>query len=329
MTASLFQGERTLVPGRRAPAASSTGRAHPGGSRRRWPSRQTTVGQRTGGLLIAVACLLSCGWYVQRIARADGTVITGAVTSSGVVDLNFASSGVVATVLVHVGEHVRKGQLLATETAPDATAIGAADAAAVAADRQQLAAQTGTAASVASDRAQLARDQARLAADQEAIAQTRIVAPATGIINAVDAQPGQIAEPAGVRAYLGQGQPAPVAPPPRFSLLPQDPQVSSKSGVTGSATLPVIQLRTSGSWAVLMLVPQSSAAAVRAGLAVTVSVPAAGLTGVAGSISEVLATPVTTSDGVMYEAVVAVAGHQAAPPLAGMTANVTLDRSAS
>jgi membrane fusion protein, macrolide-specific efflux system len=321
VTATLLRDERSLVAGGADGAA-----AYAGGSRRRWPSRRATGGQRAAGVIIAAACIVSCGWYVQRIAQADSTLITGAVTSSGVVDLNFASAGVVADVLVRVGEHVRKGQLLATETAPGAAAVAAADAAAVAADKQQLAAQSGTAATIAGDRAQLARDQARLAADHQSIARGRIVAPAAGVIIAVDAQPGEIADPAGVRDYLGQGQPAPVAAPPLFSLLPQDPQVSSKSGVTGSATLPVIQLRISRSWAVLMLVPQSSAAVVQAGLAVTVSVPAAGLTALPGIISEVLATPVSTSDGVMYEAVVAISSHRPAPPLAGMTANVILDR---
>jgi hypothetical protein len=63
---------------------------------------------------------------------------------------------------------------------------------------------------------------------------------------------------------------------------------------------------------------------VRAGQAVVVSVPAAGLTGVAGRIREVLATPVSTADGDMYEAIVTVAGHGADPPLDGMTANVAL-----
>jgi multidrug efflux pump subunit AcrA (membrane-fusion protein) len=321
VTASLFRDQRVIADPR--PAASPGAvRGRKRGTRRRWPARQTTGAQRLLGLVIAAACALACGWYVHRVVLADAQVMTGTVTSTGVVNLNFGAAGVVAQVLVHVGEHVRKDQLLAAEAAPGATAIESADAAAVSADKVQLAEQDGSAASVAADRAQLARDEAKLAADQQARAQSRIVAPAAGVVTAVDAQPGLAAAPAGIADYVGQS--APVDPAPLFSLLPVDPEVSSRAGVTGSLTLPVIQLRTSPSWAVLVLVPESSAAAVRAGQPVAVSVPAAHLTGVQGTISEVLATPVTTAEGEMYEAIVAITSHGSDPPLDGMTANVHL-----
>jgi multidrug efflux pump subunit AcrA (membrane-fusion protein) len=297
-----------------------------GGTRRRWPARQTTSVQRFVGLLVAVACVLTCFWYVRQVAAADRNVLTGSVTSTGVVDLNFTAAGVVANVLVRVGETVHKNQLLATEVAPGAVAIETADAAAVTADKEQLGAQTGTAASIASDRAQLARDEAKLAGDEQNLAQTRILAPAAGVVTAVDAEPGQSAAPAGIRDYVGD--PSPADPPPLFSLLPESPQVSSKAGVTGATTLPMIELRTSGSWEVLALVPESSASSVRAGQAVQVSVPSARLTAVPGTIEEVLATPVTTAEGDMYEALVTIASHRADPPLDGMTANISLPQKA-
>ena len=321
MAASLFRDQRVIADPRRVPSSRAV-RSRARGTRRRWPARQTTGVQRVLGLLIAAACALACCWYVHRVVLADAEVMTGSVTSTGVVNLNFGAAGVVARVLVHVGEHVRENELLATEAAPEETAIESADAAAVTADKEQLAAQDGSAASVAADRAQLARDEAKLAADRQAIAQSRIVAPAAGTVTAVDAEPGQTAAPAGIADYVGQS--APVDPPPLFSLLPEDPEVSSRSGVTGSLMLPVIQLRTSPGWEVLVLVPESSAAAVRAGQAVGVSVPAAGLTAVQGSISEVLATPVTTAEGEMYEAIVTVTSLGPDPPLDGMTANVHL-----
>jgi multidrug efflux pump subunit AcrA (membrane-fusion protein) len=333
VTASLFRDQRVIAqPGRPAPAARPRAR----GTRRRGSARQATGVQRAGGAIIAVACVLMCCWYVRQIASANRDVLTGSVTSTGVLDLNFAAAGVVADVLVHVGQRVRKDQLLATESAPGAAAIAAADAQAVTADREQLDAQT-TAVSVASDRAQLARDEARLAADEQAVAQSRIVAPAAGLVTAVDAQPGQTAEPAGIREDVAD--PAPASPQPLFSLLPLSPQVNVKTGMTGSATLPMIQLRISGSWEVLTLIPESTASSVHAGQAVRVSVPAAGLGGLSGVVREVLATPVATSDGDMYEAIVTIASrccsshccsnhccsnHEADPPLDGMTANITL-----
>jgi hypothetical protein len=98
--------------------------------------------------------------------------------------------------------------------------------------------------------------------------------------------------------------------------------------MTGATTLPMIQLRTSGSWEVLVLVPESAASSVRTGQAVRVSVPAARLAAVSGTIEEVLATPVVTADGDMYEAVVTIASHGADPPLDGMTANISLPQKA-
>jgi hypothetical protein len=55
-------------------------------------------------------------------------------------------------------------------------------------------------------------------------------------------------------------------------------------------------------------------------------VPAAHLPALSGRIRELLATPVSTGQGAMYEAIVTVSSHGSDPPLDGMTANVTLDQ---
>jgi multidrug efflux pump subunit AcrA (membrane-fusion protein) len=325
VTASFYTDQRVLA----RPAGPATGelggrragRSRPGGRRRRWQAKGTTASQRLLGLIVAVACAVGCGWYVRHVVAADRGLLTGSVTSTGVVDLNFTAAGVVAKVLVRVGQHVRANELLATESAPGAAAVVTADGAAVRADKEELAAVAGT-LSAAGVRAQLARDQARLATDKQAAGQRRIVAPAAGVVTAVDAQPGQSAAPAGITDYTGQQ--SPVNAPPLFSLLPKSPQVSTKAGMSGSAVLPAIQLRVSADWQVLALVPESSAAAIRAGQAVRVAVPAAGLAGQAGVIKEVLAAPVLTADGSMYEAIVTITGRGSDPPLDGMTANVAL-----
>jgi multidrug efflux pump subunit AcrA (membrane-fusion protein) len=321
LTASLYRDQLVATRPARPASGRRAARARTAGRRRRWPARQPTGSQRFLAVAIAAACVLGCGWYVRQVAAADRSVLTGSVASTGVLDLNFGAAGVVARVLVHVGQRVRRNQLLATESAPGSAAIDTADAAAVAADKQQLGAEAGGAASVAGIRAQLARDEARLATGEQAAAQRRIFAPAAGVVTAVDAQPGQSAAPGGIRAVVGQQSPA--DPPPLFSLLPKPPQLSARSGLAGVAALPAIQLRTSGSWQVLMLVPEGSVASVRAGQAVRVSVPAAGLSAVPGVVKQILATPVMTADGGMYEAVVT-AGMRPDPPLDGMTANIQL-----
>src|SRR6266851_2141714 len=106
---------------------------------------------------------------------------------------------------------------------------------------------------------------------------------------------------------------------PAFSLLPEGP----KSAVymrEAQAAMPVIVLRTSGAWQVVVPIPESSAANVRAGQVVIISVPSAHLSGVRGHIQELLPTPVTTSGGIVYQAVVNVLGHQRVTPLSGIAA---------
>jgi hypothetical protein len=86
----------------------------------------------------------------------------------------------------------------------------------------------------------------------------------------------------------------------------------------------MIALRTSGTWQVTVLVPESEIQQVRSGEAVTVAVPAVALRGVRGTIQQVSPTPVSTSIGTAYQSIVRISGHQRVTPLGGMTANVQL-----
>ncbi len=117
---------------------------------------------------------------------------------------------------------------------------------------------------------------------------------------------------------------AQLAKRPLFSLFPEGPQSSvAANGSNAAAPLPVIALRTSSTWQVTVLVPETSVKDVRPGQAVTIDVPAAGITAVPGRVAELLSTPVVTSQGVAYQAVVSVLGRPDAPPT-GMAANVQL-----
>src|ERR1700730_7816199 len=101
------------------------GRPHRITRRRTWP-------RLAGGALIAAACVASAGWYVPRVI-ADRRLLTGTVSASGVFTLKFPASGQIGKVDVRLGQAVRKGTVLATEYAPDADSIVAADKAAIAA----------------------------------------------------------------------------------------------------------------------------------------------------------------------------------------------------
>jgi HlyD family secretion protein len=87
----------------------------------------------------------------------------------------------------------------------------------------------------------------------------------------------------------------------------------------------VAALRVSDSWEVIILVPEDPVPAVKAGQAVTISVPSANISGLRGEIEEVLPIPEPTAQGVAYQAAATVLGNQPGAPLGGMSANVDLD----
>jgi membrane fusion protein, macrolide-specific efflux system len=326
-------------PGTQTYAGSNGARAgveaeQPVGYARTARSRRTgwhrfPVRQRAGGLLLAAACAIGAGWYVPRIVGADQHMLTGTVVSTGILDLNFTDQGDIAAILVRPGERISKGQQLATEDAPAAVAIVRADRAAVVAQRAELKAlrhsgTPGAPAAIAAARAQLARDKATLASDEAAQAGAVVTAPAAGIILAVNGKPGETASADGVHDYLAQTQPTPVTQQPLFSLLPQGPE-SGSAGADSAGQLPLIELRTSSAWEVVVLVPGTSASSLRPGQVVTVSVPAAHLQGLRGRVQRLPgAGPVSTASGVDYEMVVTILSRRSDPPLAGMTADVLI-----
>jgi multidrug efflux pump subunit AcrA (membrane-fusion protein) len=292
--------------------------AGPAGSR-----TSASSAQRLGGILLAVASVIGVALYVPSILAANSRSFTGVVSSSGIASLNFAASGRVGSVRVHLGQAVRKGELLATETGAARTAAVRADRAAITADKANLAAlqaDGSAAASIAAARAQLAKDRARRAAGQMKLAATQIVAPRSGTVVAIFGQPGETVSPAGLPSSAAHAQASP-GQQRRFSLLPSGPMASLRAA---GMALPVIALRTGGGWQVRLLIPQTDTSAVKVGGDVTISVPAAQLTGIRGTITELSPTPVASSGSAAYEAVVQVVGRTRTIPLSGMTANVRL-----
>jgi multidrug efflux pump subunit AcrA (membrane-fusion protein) len=293
-------------------------RPHPEGLR-----GYVTAPQRLGGILLAAASVLAVAIYVPSVLAADQHSFTGVVSNSAISGLNFGAAGRVSTVLVHLGQAVRKGQVLATEDAPAVVAALQADRVAVAADKSNLAAllaESAPASSIATVENELANDRARRAAARMKVLATEILAPAAGTVVAIYGQAGATATTAGLRGEAGPSQAAP-SQQPRFSLLPSGPMASlkSKNGLS-----PVLALHTSGGWQVRLLIPQSSVSGVRVGRSATISVPAAQLSAVRGTVTELSPTPVSTSGGASYEAVISVPSHTAVTPLSGMSANVQL-----
>jgi hypothetical protein len=290
------------------------------------PRRHITRPQRIAMALIAGACLFGAAWYVPKIVAADGRSLSGTVTSNGVVYLNFSSSGQLGAIDARVGQQVSKGELLATEVAPAAAAVLAADRAAITADKSELAAALsgGTKPAINTARAQLARDKGELALDRADAAGTRIVAPSAGTVIAVNGEPGETADAEGIRDYSSEPTGTSLTQQPLFSLFPEGPQSSAVGGASSAASLPIIALRTSDTWQVTVLVPESSVADVKVGQDVTIDVPAASISGAPGRIQELLTTPVATPQGTGYQALVTVLDRQRDTPPSGMAADVQL-----
>jgi multidrug efflux pump subunit AcrA (membrane-fusion protein) len=287
------------------------------------PRKFTGRAGRLGGILLAGASVVGVALYVPSILAADSRSFTGVVSSSGIASLNFGTSGRVGSIRVYLGQMVRKGEVLATEAGAAGAAAVRADRAAITADKANLAAlqaDGSTSASITAAQAELEKDRAHRAADGMKLVATEIVAPSSGTVVAIYGQPGETVSRAGLSTSGVRAQASP-GPQPRFSLLPSGPMASLRAP---GLALPVIALLTSGGWQVSLLIPQTDRSAVKVGEDVTISVPAAQLSGVKGMIREISPTPVSSSGGAAYEAVVRVLGRTWSTPLSGMTANVQL-----
>jgi multidrug resistance efflux pump len=297
--------------------------------------RNWSVTQVLGGLLIAAVCVGAVIWYVPRIVSTSRKALTGSVTSSGILTLNFQNPGVISVIKVEPDEAVHKGQVLAVEYAPTMGATIEADNAAIGAVQAKIAQlksdeaiypahAPADQAQIASENAESAGDQARLQADREKLAETEIIAPAAGVVVAANGQPGEAVTSSGIHNYSSAAQ-AQGSQGPAFSLLPEGPQSYSHASASQSS-LPVIALRVSSTWSVVAYVPENSVSGIQSGEQVTVSVPAAGIKNVRGSVLEVLPDPVQSSSGLLYQAVISISGSVSNQPLNDMAANIELDR---
>ena len=258
----------------------------------RYISRPHRSWQQIVSGLILTACLVTAAaWYVPQVRTANRRLLTGTVVASGIATLDFTSAGEIASIAVHQGQQVRKGQLLATEYAPDLAAVVSADVTVVRSEESRLAAESSaagkpatkpsyqvvpTSADLAAARAALKLGEAQLTTDRVRAAASRITAPASGTIVAANGRPGETVTTQGIRDYATDTPQTRVNQAPAFSLLPEGPRTDQRA-LTSTATLPVIALRTSSTWQVTALVPEDAVSRIRTGERVLVSVPAAGI----------------------------------------------------
>lgn len=209
--------------------------------------RRVVVPQRAGAILLALVLVGGAAWYVPHVAAVDAATVAGTVANGNIVDLNFGGTGQLSNTKVHVGQSVRRRQVLATEHAPLTDATVTADRRAVVADHSRLAVLKPHAATnpveVADAYAQLAKAENTLAVDRAKLAQSEIVAPVAGTVAAINGQQDETVDPNGLRNYPSQSKGTATRQQPLFSLLPEGPRAALRDP-QASAALPVIVLRT-------------------------------------------------------------------------------------
>lgn len=132
------------------------------------------VTQLLVALIVAVAGA-SAGFMTYRAVAAPTVTFTGEVTPMTTYNLNFPATGIVVTLTVHTGDHVKAGQVLATQDNAVATANVAAAQAAAKADAAMVAADQApqaTPATAAQQQLDVAKAQTAVSNAQAAIAVT-------------------------------------------------------------------------------------------------------------------------------------------------------------
>ena len=199
-------------------AETDTGKGNPLAERD--PGRlHITRRQIAFALALSVVAALATVFTVNSVT-AGAQSFPAAVTTSKVYDLNFTNNGTVSAVLVKVGDHVKPGQVLATQDDSSLQTQLAADQATVKADREVLvqAASPGlTAAQVQQDNLQVQQAQTALTNSQASLQS----AEASGKANVGAAQSAitsaQSQESSDEGAYTQACPNGPVAPDPSLS----------------------------------------------------------------------------------------------------------------
>jgi multidrug efflux pump subunit AcrA (membrane-fusion protein) len=125
----------------------------------------------------------------KEVVEAAQGVVQNTVSGTGNVepgvedDVNFSTNGTLTSIDVKVGQHVTKGELLATLDPSSAELTLSAARATLTAAQDEATSATGDAS--ASDEVQVESDEATVNADEKAVAETKLYAPVSGTIAAM------------------------------------------------------------------------------------------------------------------------------------------------
>lgn len=173
-------------------------------------------------LALLVIGVLATVFTVNSVT-AGAQTFPAVVTTSKVYDLNFTNNGTVSSVLVKVGDRVRSGQTLATQTDASLQTQLAADEATVKADREvlvQASAPDLTGAQIEQDNLQLQQAQTALNNANAALQSAEVSGKANVAAAQTAITSAQSQESADGATYAQACPNGPVAPDPSLTGIP-------------------------------------------------------------------------------------------------------------
>lgn len=189
--------------------------------------------------------------------------------------------------------------------------------------RQQAATAPVTPAILDQAKAQLATAQAQVATDQQALQNTKILAPADGVVAETAGAAGEVVGPTGVHGYQGPGQQSGTQSNSGSGFELFVPQTSGSNNSTSNqnAYMPLITLYTSP-LTVVAQIPESNMASVHEGVAASISITALNLT-VSGKVDHTELAAVESSSTTYYDVTISLDSNDSRL-MAGMSAQVTI-----
>jgi multidrug efflux pump subunit AcrA (membrane-fusion protein) len=277
------------------------------------------------GLTATMAVLAVVLGLVVSDLVATPPSFSGVIEFPTIVDLNFAQSGQISTVLVHAGETVTVGQPLAIEDNPPAVAALQDSENVLSADEAVLttlkAPRTGVNAvspdRIAAAEVTVAAAEAQVDQDRLTVAGLTLFSTVSGVVVHVGGAPGDLDQVTGVPLYSASQDPP--------SALFGGGAVAGKIGGTvGSgqvgSTQPLLVI-ASGSPVAVVTVPQNRAIHVAPGMKATVHIDAVHKS-VGGTVVAVDPTPVRGGSTAEYNVRLTIP-QWSGIVLAGMTLHVS------
>ncbi|HEX4107726.1 MAG TPA: HlyD family efflux transporter periplasmic adaptor subunit [Solirubrobacteraceae bacterium] len=281
---------------------------------RRWPLAALTL--LTAGVIVASVLELgppsggSARASTQLVAATQG-VVQSTVTGTGEVeptiddDVNFPASGALTSLDVKLGQHVRKGQLLATLDhtqaqitldQADLNLSGAESALTSAEDETVTSTRTAAqiAATVTSDRLAVEQDTVADTSDRQAYDQTWLYAPASGTVASLTSL--------SLGETVSAGSTSNVASSDSSSGDSTNGTTSTGSGSsTSGSTSPIVEIVDTRALTMTVPLSESDIAQVKVGQPATISLDALPSVELAARVSSVSPTATTSDSVVSYE----------------------------